>query len=198
MCTEPVEDGVILPTLPGEQLAEERDWLQKEITNWLDTEWEQGSPQPIHSEIGQRAAQIYYRLRMEGENDLTSILFALGGGLETMDFSRAFVGPWNVANKVSELLLLQKYEMENVPFPEYVPDTNNVRWSYRPGTNRSDKHDLHEQRAPSAEQEPERPILPSLADQFERYMFLKHLLEGAIEKNVSTVDRASQKPSLLA
>ena len=176
MSKDPVEEGIELPAFSSpDELVKECNWLAEEIQNWLDTEWDQGEPQPVHEEIGKRTAQIYSRHRMEGENDLVGILFALGSELEAMDFSKAFVGPWNVANKVSELLHDYRPELNK---RGTKPDV--VHWSPDAETRQEASA---EHGGVTAEADPQ--SMPSLADKFERYKFLMELLDGSVSKRVS-------------
>ncbi len=55
--------------------------------------------------IAQRAAQIYVRQRMEGENDVGSLVIAIVTEMESFDFSKSFFGEFAIANAVSDLLL---------------------------------------------------------------------------------------------
>jgi hypothetical protein len=55
-------------TLPPMQSPEqEGEWLKVNLHRWLDQEF---IPEPVNLTIAERAAQIYVRQRLEGENDL--------------------------------------------------------------------------------------------------------------------------------
>ncbi|MBW4682649.1 MAG: hypothetical protein KME19_21525 [Microcoleus vaginatus WJT46-NPBG5] len=94
----------ILPiTLPPVQNPhQEGEWLQTALHKWLD---EQFIPEPVNQEIARRAAQIFVRQRMEGENDVGSLVIALVTEMQAFDFSKSFYGEFAVANAVSDLLL---------------------------------------------------------------------------------------------
>jgi len=69
---------------------------------WLDQEF---IPEPVNQQIAERAAQIFVRQRMEGENDLGSLVIAVVTEMEAFDFSESFFSEFAVANAVSDLLL---------------------------------------------------------------------------------------------
>lgn len=80
----------------------EGQWLQDRLLNWLDTEF---LPEIVNQKIAQRAAQIFVRQRMEGENDLGSLVIAIVTEMQAFDFSKSFYGEFAIANAVSDLLL---------------------------------------------------------------------------------------------
>ena len=87
---------------PAENAQQEGEWLQNTLHNWLDREF---IPEPVNQEIARRAAQIYIRHRMEGENDVGSLTLAIVTEMQAFDFSKSFYGEFAVANAVSDLLL---------------------------------------------------------------------------------------------
>lgn len=87
---------------PAQNPQQEGDWLQAVLQRWLDAEF---LPEPINQEIAQRAAQIFVRQRMEGENDLGSLVIAIVTEMQAFDFSKSFFGEFAIANAVSDLLL---------------------------------------------------------------------------------------------
>jgi dsRNA-specific ribonuclease len=90
-------------TLPSAQNAQqEGKWLQEVLQRWLDQEF---LPEPVNQQIAQRAAQIFVRQRMEGENDLGSLVIAIVTEMQAFDFSKSFYGEFAIANAVSDLLL---------------------------------------------------------------------------------------------
>ncbi|TAE53049.1 MAG: hypothetical protein EAZ76_00215 [Nostocales cyanobacterium] len=97
--TQPIPP-ITLPPAENPQL--EGDWLQKQLLTWLDTEF---IPEAVNSKIAQRAAQIFVRQRMEGENDLGSLVIAIITEMQAFDFSKSFYGEFAIANAVSDLLL---------------------------------------------------------------------------------------------
>ncbi|QSJ15876.1 hypothetical protein JYQ62_29415 [Nostoc sp. UHCC 0702] len=80
----------------------EGEWLQERLLRWLDAEF---IPETVNHKIAQRAAQIFMRQRMEGENDLGSLVIAIVTEMQAFDFSKSFYGEFAIANAVSDLLL---------------------------------------------------------------------------------------------
>lgn len=91
---------VTLP--PAQDPQQEGKWLQKVLQRWLDQEF---FPEPVNQQIAQRAAQIFIRQRMEGENDLGCLVLAIVTEMQAFDFSKSFYGEFVIANAVSDLLL---------------------------------------------------------------------------------------------
>lgn len=87
---------------PPDNPQQEGDWLRAALQQWLDSEF---LPEPVNREIAQRAAQIFVRQRMEGENELGSLVIAIVTEMQGFDFSKSFYGEFAVANAVSDLLL---------------------------------------------------------------------------------------------
>ncbi len=97
--TDPIQ-AITLP--PTENPQQEGEWLQNALHRWLDQEF---LPEAVNAEIARRAAQIFVRQRMEGENDLGSLVIAIVTEMQAFDFSRSFYGEFAIANAVSDLLL---------------------------------------------------------------------------------------------
>ena len=91
---------VTLP--PAQNPQQEGKWLQAVLQRWLDEEF---LPEPANQQIASRAAQIFVRQRMEGENDLGSLVIAIVTEMQAFDFSQSFYGEFAIANAVSDLLL---------------------------------------------------------------------------------------------
>ncbi|HIK37094.1 MAG: hypothetical protein NZ901_10565 [Geminocystis sp.] len=91
---------IILP--PLEDAQTERIWLQKTLRDWLDNEF---IPEVVNETIASRAADIYIRHRLEGENELGAILIAIVTEMRFFDFSNSFYSEFAVANAVSDILL---------------------------------------------------------------------------------------------
>ncbi|WP_072621585.1 hypothetical protein [Spirulina major] len=90
-------------TLPPVQDADqERQWLKTTLHHWLNTEF---LPELVNEKIADRAAQIYARQRLEGENDLGALVIALVTELQAFDFSQSFYSEFAIANAVSDLIL---------------------------------------------------------------------------------------------
>lgn len=96
------EDGVSLFQLTD--IETDALWLQSTICEWLDKEFIQ---QDIHQEIASRVKQVYAEERKRGVNDLGEMLMRLGSSLEDLSMREAFEGPWDIANKVSDCLMLR-------------------------------------------------------------------------------------------
>jgi hypothetical protein len=91
---------VTLP--PATNALQEGQWLQSALHKWLDTEF---LPEPVNQAIAHRAAQVYARQRLEGENDVGSLVIAIVTEMQNFDFSQSFYSEFAVANAVSDLLL---------------------------------------------------------------------------------------------
>lgn len=96
---EPIP-AITLP--PMQEPQQEGKWLQEALHSWLDQEF---LPEPVNQKIAQRAAQIFVRQRMEGENDLGSLVIAIVTEMQAFDFSESFYGEFAIANAVSDLIL---------------------------------------------------------------------------------------------
>ena len=66
----------------------------KRLLRWLDAEF---IPEAVNQKIAQRAAQIFVRQRMEGENDLGSLVIAIVTEMQAFDFSKSFL--WRVCDR---------------------------------------------------------------------------------------------------
>ncbi len=97
--TQPIP-SITLP--PAQNPQQEGEWLQQRLHSFLDQEF---LPETINHEIAQRAAQIFVRQRMEGENDLGELVLAIVTEMQAFDFSESFYGEFAIANAVSDLLL---------------------------------------------------------------------------------------------
>jgi hypothetical protein len=87
---------------PAQNPQQEGVWLKTALQQWLDTEF---IPELVNQQISQRAAQIYVRHRMEGENDLGSLVIAIVTEMQAFDFRESFYSEFAIANAVSDLLL---------------------------------------------------------------------------------------------
>ena len=96
---EPIKAITLPAAINPEQ---EGRWLQDALHQWLDQEF---IPEAINRSIAERAAQVFVRQRMEGENDLGSLVIAIVTEMQAFDFSRTFYSEFAVANAVSDLLL---------------------------------------------------------------------------------------------
>ncbi|MEL6441550.1 MAG: hypothetical protein AAFQ80_20140 [Cyanobacteria bacterium J06621_8] len=100
--TEPAQpiSPITLPDIKNPD--QEEAWLKQALHTWLDEEF---LPEAVNVTIAQRAAKIFVRQRMEGENDLGSLVIAIVAEMRGFDFSRSFYSEFAVANAVSDLIL---------------------------------------------------------------------------------------------
>jgi hypothetical protein len=96
---QPIQ-AITLP--PPEDAIAEGHWLKQTLHHWLDEEF---IPEAVNEAIAHRAAQVFVRQRMEGENDLGSLVVAIVTEMQGFDFSQSFYSEFAVANAVSDLLL---------------------------------------------------------------------------------------------
>lgn len=99
----PMAEPIPPITLPPTQNPyQEGEWLRAALLNWLNHEF---IPEQVNQQIAERAAQIFVRQRIEGENDLGSLVIAIVTEMEAFDFSQSFYSQFAIANAVSDLLL---------------------------------------------------------------------------------------------
>ena len=99
MTAQPIP-SITLPPIRDPQ--QEGEWLQVALQNWLNQEF---IPEQVNETIAQRAAQIFVRQRLEGENDLGSLVIAIVTEMQAFDFTESFFSEFAVANAVSDLIL---------------------------------------------------------------------------------------------
>lgn len=99
MSAEPIAP-ITLPPLTEPNT--EGEWLRQALHTWLDTEY---LPEPANAKIAQRAKEIYVRQRLEGENDLGSLVIAIVTEMRAFNFKESFYGEFAVANAVSDIIL---------------------------------------------------------------------------------------------
>lgn len=87
---------------PAANPEQEGVWLRATLHQWLDDEF---LPEAVNGDIAARASQVFVRQRMEGENDLGSLVLAILTEMQGFDFSQSFYGEFAIANAVSDLLL---------------------------------------------------------------------------------------------
>ena len=97
--TEPIK-SIVLPS--PQDAYQEGEWLKASLHQWLDTEF---LPEAINADIAERAAQVFVRQRMEGENELIPLVMAILTEMQGFDFTRSFYSEFAVANAVGDLLL---------------------------------------------------------------------------------------------
>lgn len=96
-----VEDGIQLHQL--QQYEKEAVFLRDRVQCWLDGDF---IPQPVHLAVAKEVHTQYLVSRLRGVGDLGELMMDIGGQLERVDMSDAFVNAWDVANKVSDLVLV--------------------------------------------------------------------------------------------
>jgi hypothetical protein len=99
MTTQPIPP-ITLP--PMQNPSKEGQWLKVALHKWLNDEF---LPETINGKIADRAAQIFVRQRLEGENDLGALVIAIVTEMQAFDFSKSFYSEFAIANAVSELIL---------------------------------------------------------------------------------------------
>ncbi|AFY38064.1 hypothetical protein Lepto7376_1730 [[Leptolyngbya] sp. PCC 7376] len=99
MSAEPIPP-ITLPPITDPDI--EGEWLRRSLQKWLDEEF---LPEPANIKIAERAKQIYVRQRLEGENDLGSLVIAIVTEMRSFNFKESFYGEFAVANAVSDLIL---------------------------------------------------------------------------------------------
>ncbi|GBF81042.1 hypothetical protein [Aphanothece sacrum] len=99
MTVEPIPP-ITLPPISNPQ--QEGEWLRVALQTWLDEEF---IPELVNQIIAKRAAQIFVRQRLEGENDLGSLVIAIVTEMQAFDFRQSFFSEFAVANAVSDLIL---------------------------------------------------------------------------------------------
>jgi hypothetical protein len=100
-------DDVVLPVLGEDDLLRESKWLGSTMAKWLDDEW---CEQEVHRDIGDSLCEAYLRHRRAGQHEATQILLELSTDLCKVDYTEAFVNPFDVANKAMEILMF-KHDM---------------------------------------------------------------------------------------
>jgi hypothetical protein len=91
---------IVLP--PIENVETERNWLKQNLHEWLNQEF---LPEAINETIAIKASQIFIRQRLEGENDLGSLVIAIVTEMQSFDFNKSFYSEFAIANAVSDLIL---------------------------------------------------------------------------------------------
>jgi hypothetical protein len=87
---------------PLQDTERERKWLKGALNDWLNREF---IPEAINETIAERAAQIFIRQRLEGENDLGALVIAIITEMQAFDFRESFYSEFAIANAISELIL---------------------------------------------------------------------------------------------
>lgn len=152
-------DGIGLNALINH--LEDGQYLQSAIQIWLDNEY---LPQEIHRKLGLEVQKLYIRERMSGVNDLGELLIDIGTNLESFNMEDAFVNAWDVANKVSDLLM-NRMRMETSPCAGDMTELINKYESQLGNSLLPLSIDLNK-------------MTKALNSKFARYCFMREFLEG--------------------
>ena len=106
---DPVPPAMLPPLASAAALNEEAQLVGDVISMYLDEEW---TPLEVHWRLGAAVAESYRTLRADDHGaavEAGDILLAIGQDLMSTfpDFKESFVGPFDVANKVLEILMLR-------------------------------------------------------------------------------------------
>ena len=84
-------------------ISRDSRYIKQSIIDWLNQEYIE---QDCHYKIGNIVEKSYIEVREMGITDPGELLMQVGSNLEInqQDFEKAFVGPWDVANKVSDIV----------------------------------------------------------------------------------------------
>ena len=99
MTVKPI-NAITLP--PSEDIETEAVWLKESLLVWLNQEY---IPEEVNKTIAKTAAQIYVRQRLEGEDDLGSLVIAMLTEMQAFDFRSSFYSEFAIANAVSDLII---------------------------------------------------------------------------------------------
>ena len=160
-----VEDGVSLRLLTDH--ASDGAFLHAAIKKWLDDEYIR---QGVHEKIGARCEAIYLSSRDAGMVDLGDMLVAMGTQLEQLDFEDAFVNSWDVANKVSDLLMVR---MER----ELCACAGDLTWATATATATTATTAASAAPSPRPRPRPLQETAEALGSEFARYRYLQRFLE---------------------
>jgi len=104
---EAVPPALLPPIATPDDLKKEAAWVGDFICSWLDDEW---TPLDVHKTLGIEVSRIYCALRSPSnsieEIEVGDVVLGIGRGLLAFDFGETFVGPFDVANKVAEVLMI--------------------------------------------------------------------------------------------
>eukprot|EP00283_Hemiselmis_rufescens_P011014 CAMPEP_0173422468 /NCGR_PEP_ID=MMETSP1357-20121228/3164_1 /TAXON_ID=77926 /ORGANISM="Hemiselmis rufescens, Strain PCC563" /LENGTH=340 /DNA_ID=CAMNT_0014385497 /DNA_START=31 /DNA_END=1053 /DNA_ORIENTATION=+ len=156
--------------LPDSNVKEVSVWLSDEIRQWLDDEW---IPRDIHRDIGEIAAGAYEAAREKGVNEAGDILMEVANKMMEVNLYEADVGAFDIANKVTDLLLINDGRDVCCTAQPY---------SAGPGSSSVAVED------DALAVPPEAVAWTMPGSSFDRYQFLQQAIDGRAEPSV--VDRA--------
>ena len=103
------DQGIYMRQITRDERDAEIAWLAGMLKLWLDDEW---SIQEPHRDLGMRAAEKCTEMRLEGCEEMGSLVMGVAQELIDFDFSDTFVNAFEVANKCSEILMMREgYEV---------------------------------------------------------------------------------------
>lgn len=104
-CATEGAPGLSTPVVPSiKDVMEDSRWISGIISIWLNEEW---TELDIHKDVGSAAGRAYVDARNKGTEDMGDLVLELSSQLTSFDFDETFVGPFDVANKVVEFLMLR-------------------------------------------------------------------------------------------
>ena len=103
------ESGIFMRQITEAEREDEVKYLAGMLKLWLDDEW---SIQEPHAALGLQAAEKCVAMRLEGCEEMGSLVMGIAQDLLSFDFSDTFVNSFEVANKTSEILMMKEgYEV---------------------------------------------------------------------------------------
>lgn len=103
------ESGIFMRQITEAEREEEVKYLAGMLKLWLDDEW---SIQEPHAALGLQAAEKCVAMRLDGCEEMGSLVMGIAQDLLSFDFSDTFVNSFEVANKTSEILMMREgYEV---------------------------------------------------------------------------------------
>lgn len=95
-------DVILSSVTDTTELESQQKWLAVEVQLWLDDEWTQLA---VHKDLGEATAQAYGKARLQGTDEIGSVLLSISSDLLAFDFKETFVNAFDVSNKAVELLM---------------------------------------------------------------------------------------------
>merc|ERR1719424_1858334 len=80
--------------------------IAERLTEKLDNEWGEHED---HARVGGEAGRFYSEARAAGTVDIGELLLAVGTGMQGVDMGDCFVGPWDIANDASDVLMNENF-----------------------------------------------------------------------------------------
>ena len=103
------ESGIFMRQITPEEKEAEVKYLAGMLKLWLDDEW---SLQEPHAALGLAAATKCTEMRLDGCEEMGTLVMGVAQELISFDFSDTFVNAFEVANKCSEILMMREgYEV---------------------------------------------------------------------------------------